>query len=286
MHARRALAALVLALLVSSCSRDSSRSERAQKTMPSRAEMAPPQSIAPGAPSEVPATFERQLIQTVDLTITVSNTEAAADSAQRLARALGGHVSNVDANRVDDVMNYRVVLRVPAARLDEAVAALRRLASRVESESRGVEDVTDQVIDLDARLRTLRATEKELLALLAESRARARKAEDIMAIYRELTSIRSQIESLDGQRQSIARRVALATVSVSILPTGTAVPVAGTWRPLEVLHGAVRTLVGTLRAIANLGIYVMVVVLPLILGVVAIGWLGRRFLRRGRPPAS
>ena len=88
----------------------------------------------------------------------------------------------------------KMTLRVPVERLEEALSAIRKLAGRVEREQQRVEDVTDRFVDLEARLRTLRATEAELQALLAESRQKARKVEEIMAVYRELTEIRSQIE--------------------------------------------------------------------------------------------
>lgn len=134
----------------------------------------------------------RKLVRTVELDLTAAHTTEAADVAQKLAARLGGYVASMTAERSEDLMRYTITLRVPAEHLDTALAALKNLALRIDREQQTTDDVTDQYVDLDARLRTLRATEAELQALLAESRQRQRGAKEIMEIFRELTEIRTR----------------------------------------------------------------------------------------------
>jgi hypothetical protein len=104
----------------------------------------------------------------VELDLAVRDTDAAAQRIKALAGALGGFVSDVTAQRVESLMEYEITLRVPVERLDDALADLRRLSTRVDREQLATEDVTDRYVDLAARLKTLLATETELRALLAE----------------------------------------------------------------------------------------------------------------------
>jgi hypothetical protein len=144
--------------------------------------------------------------------------------------------------------------------------------------------VTDRFIDLEARLRTLRATEAELQALLAESRQKARKVEEIMAVYRELTEIRSQIEQIEGQRNALDKLATLSTINLVLSPTEGAKPVAGgAWNPGETVRASVRTLVAILRGLGTMAIYLGVVFLPLALLAGLLAWLVRRVWKRMRP---
>lgn len=242
---------------------------------------APQREAAEDAPAAPPVS--RKLVRTVDLDLVVADTDAAAKEAQALAVRLGGYVGAVNAHRVDDVLHYAITLRIPVERLDEALQALKALAVRIDREGQRVEDVTDQYVDLDARLRTLKATETELQALLAESRKNARKVEEIMAIYRELVEIRSRIEQIQGQLLALEKLAALSTVNVNLRPTESAKPVTGGgWRPGDTARGSVRTLLALLKGLGNFAIFAVIVLLPL--GVVL--WLLWRlialFIRRWR----
>ena len=123
-----------------------------------------------------------------------------------------------------------------------------------------MQDVTEQWVDLDARLRTLQATEQELLALLAESRKRGQKLQDIMAVYRELTGIRSQIEQLEGQLKSLDQLAALSAIDVTLRPEESARSRSWRkgWRPRRLDAPSFRMLVSALTGIANLAIFLAI----------------------------
>ena len=225
----------------------------------------------------------RRLVRTVDLELTVRRTTEAAQDLERLAARLGGYVANVDGSRQDELMRWSLSLRVPPERLDEALAAAKAMAMRVDREQQKVEDVTDQYVDLDARLRTLTATEAELRGLLAESRQRQRKVEDIMAVYTELTEIRSQIERIQGQLLSLQKLVAFSTLNIGLNPVASARPLAAEgWQPGDTARGSARTLIGILHALGDFVIFAVIVLLPVGLILVLAVWSIRRLWRLAR----
>jgi hypothetical protein len=155
------------------------------------------------------------------------------------------------------------------------------MATRVESESRSTEDVTDQIVDLGARLETLRGVEIELRALLAESRRQGRDVAAIMEIYRQLTEIRTQIEQLDARMAGLERETAFSAIQVSLAPDTAARPILDDdWRPLETVREAVAMLVGVLQRLADVAIFTAVFLFPLgaLLTLAAVA--GRRLIGR------
>ncbi len=238
-----------------------------------------------------PRPSPRKLIKTIEMAIEVRKPEEVSATLQTLAETLGGYVSGVGANRLaDGAMQVTLTLRIPVEKLDAARAEVKKLAVKVLSEQLHTEDVTDQLVDLDARLKTLKATEAELQALLAESRAKARKVEEIMAIFRELTEIRTQIEQIGAQVLELDRQVAYSTLQVQISPVSSARPVTGEgWQPGDRVRDSIRTLVSFLRGLGDFLIFALIVGLP-VLGLLWFAlFLLRKFWRRmrgKRPPKA
>jgi len=233
----------------------------------------------------------RMIVYNGNMTLIVKDTDATAREVETLAKSLEGYVANANSFRDQDgIMIYNITMRVPAAQFDAARAALRGLAVRVDNESVNTDDVTDQYYDLDARLKTLRATEQQLLDLLKETRERGGKVEDIMSIYRELVSVQSEIESLQGQLNRLDKIVALSTLTLNIQPDSLATPLSTAWRPLETLKNSFGALISVLRGLVDLFIYLIVVILPVLLilaipvvvVVLVIRWLVHR-LRKSAP---
>ncbi len=243
---------------------------------------------APGSPPPPPAVQARKLIRTVELELAVKDTGAASRKVQEIVTAHGGFVEAMNAQRVESLMHYEMTLRLPAERLDEALAAIKGLAVRIDREQLATEDATSKYVDLQSRLRTLTATETELRELLAESRERGRKVEDVMAVYRELTEIRGQIEQIQGQLQSIDRLAALSTLRLRLRPDVAAAPIVrgDEWRPWETVRGSARALLKLLQFLVNALIVAVIVILPVALPIWLLLRLLRRRKRRGSDEAS
>ncbi|MFQ6059042.1 MAG: DUF4349 domain-containing protein [Anaerolineae bacterium] len=224
---------------------------------------------------------ERMIIRTADLAIKVEDTEQALAQIKGIATALGGYVASSNIWRASEGLRGTVTLRVPAESFDAAMEQIKDVGLEVERESISGQDVTEEYTDLDARLRNLEATEKELLELLTEVREKTRKAEDVLAVHRELTNIRGQIEQVKGRMQYLERMTALATITVELIPRE-AIVRAG-WAPGGTLQDALRGLVTALQALTDVAIWVVVFFLPLALLVLiplsAIFLLWRRWRR-------
>jgi hypothetical protein len=189
--------------------------------------------------------------------------------------------------RDQEQLRGTITVRVPAESLDEALVRFKDLAVKVERESGGSQDVTEEYTDLGAQLRNLEATEQELLQLLGTVRERTGKAEDILAVYRELTQIRGQIEQLKGRMQYLERTAAMSAVTVELIPDVLAKPitVAG-WRPSETISRALRALLQTLRLLVDAAIWIALYVLPVVVAVLiplaGLVFLWRR-MKKARP---
>jgi hypothetical protein len=103
-------------------------------------------------------------------------------------------------------------LRVPSNELGGAMADLRKLG-RVEAESQNGEEVTQQYVDLEARLANARNAEQRLSAVL---RQRTGKMQDVLDVEKEITRVRGEIEQMEAGRKALSRRVEFATINVRI----------------------------------------------------------------------
>jgi len=226
---------------------------------------------------------ERMIIWTGDVSLIVKDAEDSLAKVEALAKDLGGYVVNSSSWYQDDQLRARLTIRVPSGEFDAAMARLKDLAIRVENRNVSTQDVTEEYTDLDARLRNLEATETELLELLTEVRERTSKAEDVLAVYREITNIRGQIEQLKGRMQYLEKMTAMATINVELIPDVLAKPlvVAG-WRPTGTAANALRTLIRTLQFVVEVAIWLVIYVLPILVVPLFILWLIWRRWRRGK----
>jgi len=175
-----------------------------------------------------------------------------------------------------------VTLRVPSAAFDQAMAQIKALGLKVQRENVSSQDVTEEYADLDARVKNLEATADQLRALLATIREKSNRTEDILAVYRELTTITGQIEQAKGRQQYLGKLSELATISVDLIPqTAAAVahPKQTGWAPLTTLRDAATALAraGEIGAEALIWLGVLVVPLAALAGLVAaLGLVARR----------
>lgn len=225
---------------------------------------------------------KRMIVRTADIALIVKDTEDSVAQIKDIVSRLGGYVVDLRLWRDQEQLRGTVTVRVPAESLDEALVKFKGLAVKVERESGGSQDVTEEYSDLGAQLRNLEATEQELLELLGTVREKTGKAEDILAVHRELTQIRGQIEQLKGRMQYLERTAAMSSVTIELTPDVLATPITvGSWRPSETVSRALRALVQTLRLLVDAAIWVALYVLPVVV-VVLIPFAGLWFLWRRR----
>ena len=158
---------------------------------------------------------QRQVIKTGEVRLRVNDTERASQSVQDLAAERGGFVSarNRAANeRYNETWETeRIVIRVPGEEFEAAVAEIETLGE-VRSVETNTEDVTEQLVDIEARLENLRAERDRLRELYDE----ANETEDVLAVQRELADVQEEIERLEARKKALERDVAYSTITVHL----------------------------------------------------------------------
>ena len=219
---------------------------------------------------ELPTT--RMIIREGQLNIEVESILEAVDAARAVVEGVGGRV---DGSRIVgaalDTKYGSVTLRVPSSSFDAVVGELRTLG-RLLSESSSSADVTEEYVDLEARRGNLEETEQKLQAFLD----RAEDVEDLLAVQRELTTTRGEIERLIGRINLLSALVSESTIGVEFFEPGAEPPITGDgWRPGETLEDAARWLLTVLRWVGDLAI-VVAVFSPVIVALIVVVWLIRR----------
>jgi len=258
---------LVLALLVAACAPKMGGTAAVTPATPPTYAGAKSESGGYAATGEVGTTPSdaRMIVRTADMALVVKDAEGSVAQIKSIVSELGGYVVDLRLWRDQEQLRGTITVRVPAESLDEALVKFKGLAVKVERESGGSQDVTEEYSDLGAQLRNLEATEQELLELLGTVREKTGKAEDILAVYRELTQIRGQIEQLKGRMQYLERTAAMSAVTIELIPDVLATPITiGGWRPSETVSRALRSLVQTLRFLVDAAIWVVLYVLPVV----------------------
>ena len=229
------------------------------------------------------AAIERLIIRNASLSLTVPDTEAALDEINAMVDELGGYVVESNLYQYQEGLRASIRLRVPAESLDVALERVRGLATEVRSESISGQDVTEEYVDLQSRLRHLEATEERLLEFLDE----AEDTEAALAVYEQLRQIEGEIEQIKGRIQYLEQSAALATLSLDITPDELAQPIqVGGWYPQGTLRKAFESLIHVLQFLVDAAITIVVLIIP-VLAVIAAPCVGlfllvRAIVRRRR----
>ena len=225
---------------------------------PAVANGAAPQPVDGGSAGvPVPQVFDptRSVILTASIAMKASDPWATADKAQAIATGLGGDIIGLTQSGAKGDRVANLTLRVPSERFTDALRQLRALDADVTSSSVDGKDVTDQFVDLKARLSAKQAEEQRYNALLT----RASTIDEILKIDAALSNVRVQVEQLQGQVNSIATRTQFSTITVSITPAIVAVGTpSSAWDPAKTVAQALATLAAVLRGIADVAIWILV----------------------------
>jgi anti-sigma factor RsiW len=154
------------------------------------------------------------VIRTATLRIVAKDFDGVRSAVEAVVTQANGFIDEMTiTGDTSTARALRGTLRVPGDRLPDTLARLRRLGQVVE-DAQGSQDVTDQIVDLDARLASARATERRLADLLKN---RTGKLSDVLEVEREMTRVRLEIERLDAQRTNIGKRVTYAAVTIEVM---------------------------------------------------------------------
>ncbi|MFJ9862637.1 DUF4349 domain-containing protein [Streptomyces sp. NPDC101165] len=236
---------------------------------------------APRTPRLTPSA----IIRTASLTVEVKDVPKALEAARTTAESAGGYVGKESTRRdTEGHEQTRVVLRVPTEKYDDVLADLQGSGKLVERTAKA-EDVTDQVVDVDSRITSQRAS----VARIRELMDKATKLSDVVTLEGELSSREADLEALLAQQASLKDRTSLATIALALSET----PVKkaaedGTPGFVDALSGGWHVFVTMLRWIAlALGAVLPFAALAALLALLRLRVVRPRLLRRAQPaPAT
>ena len=225
-----------------------------------------------------------KVVYTGSLSLVVADLQPALAQGRAAVLATGGYIGASEESNDGESAYATITYRIPAARWDDAITSLRGLATRVVGERTQATEVGSQLVDLEARIRNLRASEGVLVGI-AEGTGRVT---DLLEVQARIAEVRGQIEQLDAQRARLEDQVAYGTLVTTF---GTEVEqvatVAKGWDPKTDVDGAVATLVEAGQTLVSGAIWFGLVWLPVILvlavAALAVRWAFRRFFPGARP---
>lgn len=235
-----------------------------QMPMPQATQAAQPRSRGTDAQAQAES---RMIVYTGALSLQVNDTADTINKVSDILKNVNGYIASKSVVAYGkDKLRGTINVRIPAAALDTTLGQIKALGVKVLKETADSNDVTAEYVDLDARRKNLEAYEVELTKLLETVRERTGKAEDILAVYNQLTQVRGEIEQLKGRQKYLENTSALATYTIELVPVEEVI-VEGEpgWNPGQIFAESLDALVGALQGLATLLIRFTVTVLPILL---------------------
>ncbi len=224
---------------------------------------------AAGGGSAVAFKDDAKIVRTGSMSLQVVDLDKALARARDAIRALGGYIGASTQANEGQSPTATITYRVPVDRWDDALVALRGIATKVLAERTDAVEVTGQLVDLAARIKNLQASEQALQGILEK----ATRIPDILEVQGQLTNVRGQIEQLTAQQALLQDQTSYGTITVTMGPEIVAVTQAARqWDPASEVDQAAARLVDILQAVASAGIWFGIVWLPvlLVLGAIAL----------------
>jgi len=224
---------------------------------------------------------EQRIIKNGNITAKVDNAEETAKNISELATRYEGFVqsSNIYESETG-AKSGTVIIRVPVASFEAAFAEIKTLATQVVSESVSGQDVTEEYVDLQSRLKNKRAEEAQYLDILKQ----AYTVEDILMVTERLSWVRQEIERLEGRLNYLENLTDMSTITTFISEEEKIQIPVKKWRPIETIRNSFRAMIAGLQSLADIGIWLIMfaalIALPIAIVVLIIIWLVKKIRKK------
>lgn len=181
----------------------------------------------------LPETTSRMIIKSGWLNLVVKNIVDTAQKISKFAQERGGWVVSSNISQSEKILSGSITVRVPAESFDESMEYFKSLAERVSNERTQAQDITEEYVDLQSRLKNLEAAESQLLEIMERSGT----ISEVLQVQRELMNVREQIERIKGRMQYLEQSVKMSSITVNLALSEELLPIppAEKWRPKYVL---------------------------------------------------
>ncbi|MDQ3472183.1 MAG: DUF4349 domain-containing protein [Acidobacteriota bacterium] len=224
--------------------------------------------------------INRKILRNAELTLEMTDPGAAQRKITSIAESLGGFVVTSESKQrqtresSQQELEVNVVVRVPALQFDSALDQVRAQGDRVIQEKTTGQDVTEEFIDLEARIKTQKALELQFLEIMKQ----ANKVADALEVQRQIAEVRTEIEKLEGRRRFLENRASLSTITVNV-QTPSAI-VVSTWGFGKNIRVAVADSVSVATEIVLFLIRFVIVMVPIFVLIIIPGLLLARYILR------
>jgi len=297
------VALLLIGTMLSACA-----NAKQNVSSPSSERIGAEMGAVPAAPSSkdvqanaVPEVASRLVIRNAQIALVVDDPSQTIDNITGLTQRLGGFVvrANLQQRQGSDGIERTygtITVRVPAESFEQAVQAIKKMAVKVNRNDITGQDVTEEYVDLQARLKNLEAARDQLQRIMDE----ATTTEGVLQVYQQLTQVQGEIEQVKGRIKYLQSASAMSEIEVNLTPSEAAKPFTiGGWQPVGVAKDALMMTLRTLRGLANVVIWLLLYFVPVSAALVLVfglpgwwlwRWAYRRWIARPKiaevPPAN
>lgn len=235
--------------------------------------------------SNIVDTSEQLVVVTGSLRLIANDVDTAAETITSIAKTNGGYVAQSTLKFDGNQKNFNIQIRVPADKFDAAFGQTKKLGSKVLGEDVSRKDVTEEYVDLEARLRSLQATSDRVKEFLEK----AKTVNEALNVNVELGKIQEQIEQVTGRQKYLESQARFAAIDIVLsekslakLNAKVTAVVSFLWNPAETIMKALKFLTGIVYFTGDILIWIVIVGLPV--GLVL--WVIGKMLHRPSKPKA
>jgi hypothetical protein len=197
---------LLIVIIFFSCgSRDSSKHSSESVVLEE------PSSTSAQIPDKVQNYSERKIVKEGELRFECTDVSITKSLIDRSVKELNGYISKDEVFDYSEKLEHQLIIRVPNDKFDELLSKIIEAAKKIDSKNINVLDVTEEFIDIEARIKTKKELEERYKSILRQ----ALKVEEILTIEKELGKLREDIESVEGRLHFLKNRISLSTLTVT-----------------------------------------------------------------------
>lgn len=197
---------VLLVLIIYSCGNNSSMKSNLAVELSDRAF-----DVALPPPPAQEVSIDRKIIREGNLSFETKDINATRVQIGQYTMELKGYIASENAWKSEDQIQHTLELRVPAVNFDMLLSKITENAGKIDSRNIQTQDVTEEFIDVEARLKTKKELESRYLELLKK----AVKVEEILSIEKEMGTLRGEIESVEGRLKYLNDKVSFSKLSVT-----------------------------------------------------------------------
>ncbi|MCI0474191.1 MAG: DUF4349 domain-containing protein, partial [Ignavibacteria bacterium] len=221
---------------------------------------------------------QRMIIRTGTMSLEVEKFEETEKNLAETVKRLGGYVANSSLNQYQNGKKYgTLVMKVPAGKFDELVSETGKNGI-VMSQNVTSNDITEEYVDLESRVKTQKELEQRLIRILNE---KASRLAEVIEVEEKLASVRQKIENIEGKMKLLKSQSDYSTLTVTISEQAFLETVSGGGFFDEIRKAINKGLKG-FTSVLTVSITVVIALLPVVFFVLAVFWIVRRMYKKRR----